>query len=86
MLVKFTDKDGLEVWINPIHIKFVRENRGTFGAKKGTAIGFTQDALATPIIVPEETAVVAEKISAAMPRAFFIEPTGDEDDEGASSD
>jgi hypothetical protein len=42
--------------------------------------------LATPIIVPEETAVVAEKISAAMPRAFFIEPTGDEDDEGASSD
>ncbi|MFN5662650.1 MAG: hypothetical protein ACK48N_11260, partial [Planctomyces sp.] len=79
MLVKFTDKDGLEVWINPIHVKFVRENRGTFGAKKGSVIGFSQGAMVTPIIVSEVTAEVARRISEAMPKAFFLEPTSEDD-------
>jgi len=32
MLVKFTDIKGAEVWINPVHVKVVRET------KKGTEI------------------------------------------------
>lgn len=79
MLVPFTDSEGREVWINPIHVKAVRVKKGLLGGKKGSEIWFSWATGASAINVNLEPAAVAAHLNAGMPD--LLPPVADDEDE-----
>ncbi|MDX2114502.1 MAG: hypothetical protein SFZ24_02620 [Planctomycetota bacterium] len=79
MLVQFTDNEGRETWINPIHVKVVRTARKLFGGAKGSEIWFGWAATSESINVPEAPADVAQRLSASMPLIQFPPIESDDD-------
>lgn len=84
MLVPFTDSEGREAWINPIHVKVVRTKKGLLGGKKGTEVWFSWTTGSESIKIPEEPSAVAMKLNAAMPEMIAQQPLPpfSPDDEG----
>jgi len=90
MLVKFTDNEGRETWINAIHVKVVRTAKGLLGGVKGTEIWFSWGSTSQSVNVRSTPDEVAAALSAAMPLSMPpIEVLDSEDDspmDGKSSD
>ncbi len=64
MLIPITEKDGRHTWLNPLHVRWVRSNRGMLGGEKpGAAIGVGDLA---PIETLEEPSVLATRLGAAL--------------------
>ncbi len=77
MLVQFTDSEGRETWINPIHVKAVRTSKGVFGGVKGTEIWFDWRSDSVSITVKESPEQVATILNAAMPAVVAYTPDDD---------
>lgn len=68
MLARLTDRDGDEVWINPIHVRSVMVGSGLFGGPKGTQIMLGgEESSAHRVFVREAPSVAAERLNGAMP-------------------
>lgn len=78
MLVQFTDADGRETWINPIHVKVVRTRKGMLGGQKGTEVWFSFNATSEAIYFNELPAVIAEALNAGMPPVVALDTTEDD--------
>ena len=64
MLIPITEKDGRQTWLNPLHVRWVRSNRGMLGGEKpGAAIGVGDD---TPVETLEEPRGLALRLGAAL--------------------
>lgn len=81
MLVPFTDSEGREVWVNPIHVKAVRVRKGLLGGKKGSDIWFSWQTSSESIAIPLEPSEVAAALNAAMPAVMLPAPVSDEDED-----
>ena len=82
MLVQFTDSEGREVWLNPIHVKAVRVRKGLLGGKKGADVWFSWQTASESIAIPMEPTEVATLLNAGMPEVMLPGPAaGDEDDD-----
>ncbi len=80
MLVRFTDKDGRETWINPIHVRVVREKHGMLGGKKNvTEVWFSFHAQSEAIYFNEPPAEIAAALNAAILPGYYI--GGSDEDE-----
>jgi hypothetical protein len=77
MLVQFTDSEGRETWINPIHVKTVRTSKGMLGGVKGTEIWFDWRYDSVPITVKDSPEAVATMLNAAMPAVVAYVPEDD---------
>lgn len=73
MLVKLTDTKGLTYWLNPIHVKMLREKKGV------TEIFLTiNSSWPSPNLkVKEPLDAIAAMISAAMPENLSYVPGDD---------
>lgn len=85
MFIRFTDAEGREAWINPIHVKLVRTRKGMLGGVKGTEIWFSRAAGAEAVNVPLAPAEVAMALNAAMPPVIAIDSGGDEEAQAAKT-
>jgi len=84
MLTKLTDVKGVEWWINPIHVKLIREKRGKSEVHMASPSvwGNQSPSLRVPIPADELAAV----LNAAMPdMAFVPEDEGGMDDSGGAA-
>jgi hypothetical protein len=77
MFVNFTDTEGRETWVNPLHVKLVRTYQGLLGGKKGTEIWFSFHSTSEAVYVPQPPADVAALLDAAMPPVVLMQ-TDDE--------
>jgi len=80
LFVQFTDSEGRETWINPIHVKAVRTSKGLLGGVKGTEIWFDWRSDSVAVTVRETPEAVATILNAAMPAVIAYAP----DDDGRS--
>jgi hypothetical protein len=68
VLARLTDRDGDEVWINPIHVRSVMVGTGLFGGPKGTRVMLGgEESSGHRVFVRESPAVAAARLNAAMP-------------------
>jgi hypothetical protein len=81
MLVPFTDTEGREVWINPIHVKVVRVSKGLLGGVKGTEIWFGWTSTSQSVNVRSSPDEVAAALSAAMPPTVPLPAVLDSEDD-----
>jgi hypothetical protein len=66
MLIPIAEKDGRQTWINPLHVRWVRSNRGMLGGDKpGSQIG-----VGDPL--PIETAEAPAELSARLGAALSV--------------
>ena len=64
MLIPITEKDGRHTWVNPLHVRWVKSNRGMLGGEKpGSQIG-VGDVL--PIETLEEPQDLSTRMGAAI--------------------
>ncbi len=70
MLVKFTDTEGRDTWINAIHVKVVRVSKGLLGGVKGSEIWFSWNSTSESITVRNSPDEVAAALTAAMPASM----------------
>lgn len=84
MLVRFTDSEGREVWVNPVHVKAVRAKKGLLGGKKGTEIWFDWETGSESVDVPLEPEQVAGALNAAMPEVMGLPLPPEGSDEQAN--
>ncbi len=80
MFINFTDTEGRETWVNPLHVKVVRTYQGLLGGKKGTEIWFSFNNHSEAIHVPQTPAEVAALMDAAMPPVVLL---GSDEEGGA---
>jgi hypothetical protein len=85
MFICFTDAEGREAWINPIHVKLVRTRKGMLGGVKGAEIWFSRAAGAEAVNVPLAPAEVAAALNAAMPPVIAIDSGGEDDPQAAKT-
>lgn len=72
MLAKLTDKDGDEVWVNPIHVRSVVIATGLLGGHKGTQVMLSGDTFhGHKVFVRESPATAAARLNAAMPTVML---------------
>lgn len=72
MLAKLTDKDGDEVWVNPIHVRSVAIGTGLLGGHKGTQVMLSGDGFhGHKVYVRESPSAVAARLNAAMPAVIL---------------
>lgn len=72
MLAKLTDKDGDEVWVNPIHVRSVVIGTGLLGGHKGTQITLSGDTFqGYKVYVRESPSTAAARLNAAMPAVIL---------------
>lgn len=81
MFVQFTDNDGRETWINPVHVKVVRTNQGFLGGKKGSEIWFSFGSSSEAIYVPQSPSEATALLDAAMPPTSFVDAGDDSEDD-----
>jgi len=76
MLVKLTDAKGNEVWINPIHVKLIREKRGKSEIHMAVGSAWGAAPATLKIRVPAEELVAV--LNAGMPDMAYVpdEETG----------
>lgn len=90
MLVKFTDTEGRETWINAMHVKVIRASKGLLGGVKGTEIWFSWNSTSSSINVRNSPDEVAAALSAAMPASMppiaMFDSEEDTPADGKSSD
>lgn len=64
MLIPIAEKDGRQTWINPLHVRWVRSNRGMLGGDKpGSQIGVGDQ---LPLETGESPAELAARLGAAL--------------------
>lgn len=81
-LIKLTDKDGKEIWINPIHVRSVAPKSGVFGASKGTEImlgGMGSMHGGLSYTVPGDPEQIAALVSDALLQFMPLLPPPDDD-------
>jgi hypothetical protein len=87
MLTPFKLNNGDEVWVNPIHVRYVRPDRGMLGGDRGTEIcfgaGSTTNLNVTVVHSPRD---VAEALNRAMPAVLDINQATEEDQKPRKSD
>ena len=90
MLVKFTDTEGRETWINAMHVKVVRTAKGLLGGVKGSEIWFGWSSTSTSVNVrstPEEVAAaLAAALSSGINPIALLDSDDDAPADGTSSD
>jgi hypothetical protein len=74
MLVRFTDKKGKVHWINPVHVRAVREHKSG-GASIILPVSGFEGSVDVPLAVDE----AAELLNAAMPLCVAGLPPPDEE-------
>ncbi len=80
MLIRLTDKDGRETWINPIHVRIVRQKHGMLGGKTDvTEVWFSFHAQSEAIYFGESPAEIAAALNAGMPPAYLIATNGEDE-------
>lgn len=68
MLIQITEKDGRQTWVNPLHVRWIRQNRGMLGGEKpGAQIGMGD---LVPVDTPESPADIASRVGAALATAL----------------
>jgi hypothetical protein len=72
MLVHFTDIEGRETWVNPIHVKLVRTYQGLLGGKKGTEVWFSFNNTSEAVYLAQQPGEVAAVLDAAMPPVVVL--------------
>jgi hypothetical protein len=77
MLVRFTDHEDRETWVNPIHVRLLRTWTGMLGGKKGTEVWFSFNHSSEAIYIDDQPANIAARLNAAMPTIML--PPSDED-------
>jgi hypothetical protein len=83
MLVKFTDTEGRETWINAMHVKVVRTAKGLLGGVKGTEIWFSWGSTSQSVNVRSTPEEVAAALAAAMPSSMPPIAVFDSEDDDA---
>jgi hypothetical protein len=78
MLIPFTDEQGRETWINPIHVKVVRSRKGILGGDKGTEVWFSFNGGSEAIYFTESVATIAAALNAGMPSAIVLDSSEDD--------
>lgn len=64
MLIQITEKDGRQTWINPLHVRWIRQNRGMLGGEKpGAQLGMGD---LVPVETPESPSDIAGRVGAAL--------------------
>lgn len=86
MLIPFTDAEGRETWINPIHVKVVRTRKGMLGGAKGAEVWFSWAAGATSVNIADSPEAVAMKLNAGLaalpPGSIPLNWAGEDEDDG----
>jgi hypothetical protein len=87
-LVRLTDKDGKDVWVNSLHVRTIAVKSGVFGGKKGTEIalsGLGGMHGGVSLIVAEDPETVASLISEALLHLAPLVPLLPPEDEKAAT-
>ncbi len=87
MFAKFTNTDGMTVWINPIHVRCIVIRTGILGGKKGTEIMLSGDYLhGVRVLVNESPGQVAERLSPLLTSFAAASLTALDDESGRSEE
>lgn len=82
MLTPFQMMNGDEIWINPIHVRLVRPDRGLLGSGgKGTEIFLGQESMTgLRVSVNHTPRTVAEALNKAMPAILDLNAMTNDDE------
>ncbi len=81
MLVRFEDIKGGEVWINPVHVKLVKQARRSTEIVMALSSSFGNSVIKVRL-TPEEVSLM---LNAGMPEILPLAPEDDHDTDGGAA-